>query len=61
MKLPYNTKPAGSSQSAFSQVDFQGYLKSAIQKALELDAGEGGDYEVMTSSKGVTVIPYYPC
>lgn len=60
MKLPYNTKPAGSSQSAFSQDDFQDYLKSAIQKALELDAGEGGDYEVMTSSKGVTVIPYYP-
>lgn len=62
MKLPYNTsKLAGTSQSTSLQQDeFCEYLKKALHSALQLTAGTGGDYEVQISSKGVTVIPYYP-
>lgn len=63
MRFDYNhMKSAGSSQSASSQQqdDFRDYLKEALKNALKLTTGDYGDYEVTTSSQGVTVIPYYP-
>lgn len=63
MRFDYNRmKSAGSSQSASSQQqdDFRDYLKEALKNALKLTTGDYGDYEVTTSSQGVTVIPYYP-
>lgn len=40
--------------------EFCSFLVNAITKALALDAGVGGDYEVMFNGQGVTVVPIYP-
>lgn len=58
MKLPY---PNGGRSTKSTDVDeFRSFLVDAITRALELETGTGGDYEVTMNSQGVTVVPVYP-
>lgn len=55
MKVHYGTESASSVED-----EFQDYLCSAITNALKIQTKENGDFDIKVSSKGVTVIPYYP-
>lgn len=58
MKLPYPN--GGRSTKSTDADELRSFLVDAITRALELETGTGGDYEVTMNSQGVTVVPVYP-